>query len=310
MKKEKEELQDAQSALEEVLDQFGDGVEICGRVYRITTPTDSVGKPSREAVGKVDDIVDEDYIGRTFGSGSYLVKYSIKDSKQTVYKAVTMHIGREYDKFRQQPQAVQAEPAPTVHGLDLGGILGGLTVEKITVIGGLVKAVKDFLAPPPPAVDMTELLKVMIANNSHQSVSDAVIIKAMDGMQKQNTPPSIAQQVAEFKALKEAFTEDVVDSEEKGDTMNWILEKAFDVLPNLLQKKNNDYQAVGREVRDNPLVKSIINSDPDLTKKFFERAVENYGIDAANQLAAGFGYQVQQQPQQITESVENGENLG
>lgn len=310
MKKDKEEIQDTQSALEEVLKQFGDGVEICGRVYRRTTPVDSVGKPSQEAVGKVDEIVDEDYIGRTFGSGSYLVKYSISDAQQTVYKSVTMHIGKEYDKFRDKPQAGQAtqQTAQTVGGLDLGGILGGLTVEKIAVIGGIIKQVKDFLAPPQPQIDMTRLMEIMLTNNKQQSVSDAVIIKAMDGMQKQNTPPSIAQQVAEFKALKEAFADDIVDNEEKGDSMNFLLDKAFEYLPQLLQKKNNDYQAVGMEARENPLVKSIINSDPELTKKFFERAVESYGVDAANKLAAGFGYTVTQQPQNM--EVQNGEDNG
>lgn len=310
MKKDKEEIQDAQSALEEVLKQLGDGVEICGRIYRRTTPVDSVGKPSQEAVGKVDEIVDEDYIGRTFGSGSYLVKYAISDSTQTVYKSVTMHIGKEYDKFREQPQKVQNTQmqAPQLGGLDLGGILGGLTMEKLAVVGGIVKTIKEFLAPPPPSVDMTRLLEAMISNNKQQSVSDAVIIKAMDGMQKQNTPPSIAQQISEFKALKEAFADEVVDNEEKGDNMNFLLEKAFEYLPQLLQKRNNDYAAVGREVRENPLVKSIINSDQELTKKFFERAVETYGVEAANQLAAGFGYQVTQQQQNA--EVDNGENLG
>lgn len=157
---------------------------------------------------------------------------------------------------------------------------------------------------------MTKLLEVMLTNNRQQNVSDAVLVKALDGMQRNNTPPSITQQIAEFKALKDAFHDELDDdNEEKGDSMSWLLEKAFEYLPALLQQKNNDYRAVGREVRENPLVKSIINSDPELTKKFFERAVSTYGVEAANQLAAGFGYQVtQQQPQ--PQAAQNGENIG
>ena len=298
------------TAIDDILEQFDDDVEICGRIYRITTPIDSMGKPAREAVGKVDSVVDEDYIGRTFGSGSYHIKYSIKDSKRTEYKAVTMHIGKEYDKFRMPSQAapVQRPASAFGGGLDLGGILGSLTVEKLAVIGGLVKTVREIIAPPQPQVDMTKLLEIAISNRQ-QNVSDAVLVKCLDGMQKQNTPPSITQQITEFKALKDAFQGEFANDnndDEKGDTMNFLLEKAFEYLPALLQKKNNDYRAVGQEARENPLVNNLIKSDPDLTKKFFETAVEKYGVDAANQLAMGFGYQVtqQQQPQQ-PENIEN-----
>ena len=298
-----------ESELDELLNQFEDGVEICGRVYRITTPIDSIGKPSREAVGKVNEIVDEDYIGRTFGSGTYLVKYSLKDSSRTEYKSVTMHIGKEYDKFREpKPAAPSAPTAATVGGLDLGGILGTLTVEKLAVISGVIKTVKDIFAPHQPQFDITKMFELMMSNNK-PNVSDAVLVKCLDGMQRQNAAPSITQQITEFKALKDAFRDefDNDNDEEKGDTMNFLLEKGFELLPALLHNKNNDYQAVGREVRENPIVKSIINSDPELTKKFFEKAVKDYGVEAANQLAAGFGYQVTQKQPEV---VENGENIG
>lgn len=305
----KELVEDVQqeNEFDEILNQFDNDVELCGRVYRITTPIDSVGKPSREAVGKVYEIVDEDYIGKNFGSGTYLIKYSIKDSSRTEYKSLTMHIGKEYDKFR-TPKAPEAAPAPnTFGGLDLGGILGTLTVDKLAVISGVIKTVKDIFAPPQPQIDMTKMFELMMANKQ-QNVSDAVLVKCLDGIQKQNTPPSITQQITEFKALKDAFKDEFDNSEEeeKGDSMNFLLEKAFEYLPALLQKKNNDYKAVGREYRENPLVKSIINSDPDLTKKFFEKAVKDYGVDAANQLAAGFGYQVTQQTTAATDEQDIG----
>lgn len=305
----KELVEDVQqeNEFDEILNQFDNDVELCGRVYRITTPIDSVGKPSREAVGKVYEIVDEDYIGKNFGSGTYLIKYSIKDSSRTEYKSLTMHIGKEYDKFR-TPKAPETVPAPsTFGGLDLGGILGTLTVDKLAVISGVIKTVKDIFAPPQPQIDMTKMFELMMANKQ-QNVSDAVLVKCLDGIQKQNTPPSITQQITEFKALKDAFKDEFDNSEEeeKGNSMNFLLEKAFEYLPALLQKKNNDYQAVGREYRENPLVKSIINSDPDLTKKFFEKAVKDYGVDAANQLAAGFGYQVTQQTTAATDEQDIG----
>lgn len=301
---------EAEDEFESVVAEFGDGVEITGRVYRITSPSDSLGKPAFEAVGKVFEHVDDDFVGRNFGSGTYRVKYTIKNNTRSVQRNETFHIGKEYDKFcKAKAQAVDAAPVAKLGGLDLGGILGGITVEKLAIVGTVLGKIKEFLAPPQPQVDMTKLLEVMLTNNRQQNVSDAVLVKALDGMQRNNTPPSISQQIAEFKAMKEAFGELDEENEEKGDSMSFLLEKAFEYLPALLQQKNNDYRAVGREVRENPLVKSIINSDPELTKKFFERAVSTYGVEAANQLAAGFGYQVtQQQPQ--PQAATNGENIG
>lgn len=284
--------------LDKLLSELGDGVEIMGRVYRITSPVDAMGKPTTEAVGKIEEIVDEDFIGKTYGSGSYRIKYTLRQGKRTEYKTVTLHIGKEYDRFHQNrtPSALGTPTQSIGGGLDLGGILAGITTEKIAVFGAILEGVRKIFAPPQPQVDMTKLLEVMLTNNRQQSVSDAVLVKALDGMQRQNTPPTVAQQVAEYKALKDAFAEDFENSnEEKGDTMNFLLEKAFEYLPSLIQQKQNDFKAVGQSVKENPLVKSIINSNPELTKQFFKTAVEKYGVQAANELAAGFGYQVTQQ---------------
>jgi hypothetical protein len=71
----------------------------------------------------------------------------------------------------------------------------------------------------------------------------------------------------------------------------------------LLQKKNNDFRAVGAEVRENPLVNSIITSNPELTQKFFETARAQYGDEAVKQLARGFGYEatiVEAQKNEVT----------
>ena len=68
-----------------------------------------------------------------------------------------------------------------------------------------------------------------------------------------------------------------------------MLEKAFDYLPLLLQKNNNNYKAVGQEVKENPFVSNLIRNDPDLAQKFFERARVAYGDENAKALAAGFG---------------------
>ena len=88
--------------------------------------------------------------------------------------------------------------------------------------------------------------------------------------------------------------------------MSYLLEKGLELLPVLLQKKNNDFRAVGAEARDNPLIKSVISSNPELTQKFFEQARATYGDAAVQQLAAGFGLKATIIPAQTAEGVQNG----
>jgi len=191
----------------------------------------------------------------------------------------------------------------------LGGLLGSLTVEKIAAIGSAIKLVKDIFAPPPPPapVDITKLLEIIATNSNKQSVSDAIVIESMRAMKNTQPPQTLAQQIADFKALKETFKDEFTnDSTEGGDEMNFLLEKAIEYLPLLLQKKNNDFRAVGAEARENPLIKSIISSNPELTQKFFEQARATYGDAAVQQLAAGFGLKATIITAQTGEGVQNG----
>lgn len=294
MKKENKEITDVDSAVEE-LKGFAPDLEIYGRIYRITSPVDSVGRPSSEFVGKVTEFVDEDFVGRTFGPGSYKIHYRIKDSQNTDEKDVKFNIGKEYARKDEPAKSQPAAPTPVLGGLDIGGLLGGLTIEKITAIGAAVKMIKDFLAPPPPPVDLTKLLEIVAANNRPQSVSDAVIIQAMQSLQKQNAQPSILQQMRELKEIKETLKDDETagDSDGEGGQMNFLIEQAFKYLPALLTAKQNNFQAVGQQVRENPMIAGLIANNPDLAKQFIDRAAQTYGVENARKLAAGFGYEMQ-----------------
>jgi hypothetical protein len=127
----------------ELSDDFADlenQKEVYGRIYRIISPLESVGRPAREFVGKVEERVDEDYIGRIFGPGRYNIHYRVTRSDGSKFERdETFNIGQEYAK-KDAPQApVKQAPAATFGGLDVGALLGGLTVEKITAIGAAVK---------------------------------------------------------------------------------------------------------------------------------------------------------------------------
>lgn len=288
----------------ETIDEFADlenQKEIYGRVYRITSPVDSVGRPSSEFVGKVTERVFEDYIGPIFGPGRYKIHYRVTRSDGSKFERDEyFNIGKEFAK--KEPAAPVQAPAPS---LDIGGLLGGLTVEKITAIGAGLKLIKDFLAPPPPppAVDVAKLLEIFAANNRPQPVSDALLIQAMQSLQKTNTAPSLIQQMRELKEAKEILTDEIgADGNDgEGGQMSFIIEQGLKLLPSLLTATNNNFQAAGVQARENPMVAGLIRNNPDLAQEFIKRAALTYGRENAENLARGFGLQltpVQTQEQQ------------
>lgn len=292
----------------EVIDDFADlenQKEVYGRIYRIISPLESVGRPAREFVGKVEERVDEDYIGRIFGPGRYNIHYRVTRSDGSKFERdETFNIGQEYAKKDGPQQPVKQAAPATLGGLDLGAVLGGLTVEKITAIGAGLKLIKDFLAPPPPppAVDVAKLLEIFAANNRPQPVSDALLIQAMQSLQKTNTPTSLLQQMRELKEIKETLKDETADETDgEGGQMSILLEQAFKYLPSLLAANKQDFRATGAQARELPMVAGIIRNNPDLATEFMNRAAQQYGRENAQQLAAGFGLQltpIQQQEQQ------------
>jgi hypothetical protein len=303
-------VEDEKDFFAEVLATFDEenGVEFEGLIYRKTKPENCVGRMSFEAVAKVSEIVDEDWIGRHFGGGNYFIKWTFRQGNRKEVRQRNYSVGPEYDKFVKEPAPAVSGAVPGVSGLDLGGLLGSLTVDKIAAIGGAIKAFKELFAPPPPPQpDYTKLLEIVLANNQKSTPSDAIVTACLANLQKSQPTQSMAQQIADFKALKETFKDEFSsDSTEGGDEMNFLLEKAIEYLPLLLQKKNNDFRAVGAEARENPLIKSVISSNPELTQKFFEQARATYGDAAVQQLAAGFGLKATIIPAQTGEGVQNG----
>ena len=298
-----------QDFFDEVLESFDDenGVEIEGKIYRKTKPEDSIGRMSFEAIGKVNEIIDEDWLGRHYGGGNYFVKWTFRSGDRKEIRQKNYAVGAEYDKFVRQPAATSQTTQETPAGFNLNSFLGSLTVEKSAAIGGAVKMIRDFLAPPQPALNVEKLLEIMVANNQKSTPSDAIVTACLTSLQKPQQPAqSLAQQIADFKALKETFKDEFSSETDEGENnMSWILEQALKYLPIMLQKNNNNFEAVGVEARENPMIKGIINSNPELTQKFFETAREQYGDDAVRQLATGFGYSAQIVPQQQTEVNQN-----
>lgn len=315
---------DAKTDIDKVLDEFSElaengGVTINGRIYRVLLSNDNVRQPT-EFVGKVDRFVDEDFVGKNYGSGKYKIRYIIKaDGKETVEKNFIFTVGKEYDKFVQKPSNNETPRGPEVaantqtpRGGFLENLLNGLTPEKITAYSLAVKTLKEFFAPPPPppSPDWAQIIALLTSKNNEpkQALSDTIVLSAMETLKQQNRQPSILEQMRELKKIKEELgtaNNEESDEEEEGETMNILLKTALEYLPQLLQKNNNNFQAVGVQAAENPLVKNLVANDPELAQTFFEKAREKYGLENAQKLALGFGFNLQDAANATEETAED-----
>ena len=322
-----EEIAEEKNGLEQVLDEFddlveNDGVTVTGRIYRCLPPNEKGYAQPTELCGKVDHKVDEDFVGRNFGSGKYKVRYFIKDADgNKAEKNYIYSIGKEYDAFlkpSEPPRAPEgAQPQPARGGF-IEKILNELTPEKVTVCTLALEGLKKIFAPPPPPPqpDWAALLQILTATNkdTKPALSDTIVLAAMDSMKEKQKQPSFLEQYREMKELERELKDGASsegegdeDDEENGETMNALLKMAMAYLPQLLQKNNNNFQATGAEAAENAYIKNLVSSDPQLALTFFEKAKQKYGLENAQKLALGFGYNLQDAPQEKgAEGADNG----
>lgn len=292
------------------LRELGDksnGGETYGRVYRLTMPGVEGGRPAAEFIGVVDDVVDEEYIGRRFGGGDYKLRFRFVKKDKTVEKRdVIFHISRTYDKYAKpqepRPEATVAPQAPAT--LAAPGTTAGGVLEALKGFGSIKDAITSFslaitafreLFPRPKEPDYLGLFKIIAESNQKTSVSDAIVIKAMENMNAQTRPQSPLSQLRELGEMFEFFKDKITPenhNDNDGENMSTILKMAIDYLPLLLKQNNNNFTAAGQKARQFPMVENLIKTDPALAKQFIERARAIYGDANARALANGFGYQM------------------
>lgn len=293
------ETEEQQEFLEKFDEELNDAPEVEGKVYRIIQP-DGAGRETRECVGKVFELVDDDYLGRKFGGGLYVVRYKITLSSGKIERRDKRY--RISSTYNQKSESAQTNGDSFAM---LSGILGGLSVEKIAVFSAAVEAMKKIFAPPPPPpqIDVVKLLDVFTRNQQAAApspVSDQIALKALEQMNKPVKVPTFAEQMKQFKEMQEMFNQppQVVEGdeeegdegeEEEGDEMDFVIKQALKLFPALLEKNGGDYAKAGAAAAANPVVAGIINSDPELLEKFKAVAAEHYGAENAEALAKGFG---------------------
>ena len=255
---------------------------VLSRIYAITSK-------GREFVGKYEDIAEDDYLAEKYGPGRYTVFYIYRDKDgKRVQTSENFNISELYRGTRDN---VPANAARAPAGGFLGGFLENMTAEKVAGVVAARQGIKAIFAPPPPPVDMTELIKALAAPK--QNVGDAVLIKAME-MTRPAAPapvaaPSMLQQIKDIQAVKELLN-DSASSAGGNDTMSMIVEAGLKMLPDFIARYNGNYQQAGAAVRENPLISGFVEKDPELLAEFCAAVRDKYGAQAAKDLADGYGF--------------------
>lgn len=304
-KKPVDNIDDIDKTINEIyeLGEKSQAVTVRGRVYRLFASSEAVGgRPLAQFVGNVDELVDEDYIGKHFGGGKFKIRFSITDQKGVKEnRDVVYNIDETYNKYLETaPKPPAPAHMPSAPERSPGGFLDKIkdlfTPDSIAAFGLAIKTIRE-LFPKPQAPDYMRLFEIMAGNMNKQTMSDAVVIKAMDMQQQQQRAQSPLSQLKELREIKNFFKEETENqNENSGDDMSFYIKMALEYLQQLLMQNNNNFKAVGAKVRDNPLVTNLIKSDPELAQEFIQRARELYGVDNARALAAGFGYQMDIKP--------------
>lgn len=302
--------------LDELEELAGRGAEISGRIYKIENPQDPTSTQRRVFLCEVDTPVNEDYVAKRFGGGNYKLRYKARTNTGIIKREMTYRIDRSFnapETSQETHQAAQTQtPAPVQAQQQKGlleGLLNGLTAEKITAFGIAIKAIKELFTPAQaPAPDYMHLIEILAGNQQKQSVSDAILIKCMDSMEKQHQAPTILQQIKDLQAVKDAIKDETENQDNSGDDMNVYIKAALDTfLPMLLKQNKNNYQAVGAQAAQIPMVQNLIKNDPKLATQFINAAKDKFGVAAAQDLAKGFGYIPQYVPPQAATAMPQAE---
>lgn len=275
------------------------GADCISRIYK--EDYRQQGRGPREFLERVDNFVDEEYIAENYGGGRYVIRYEWKENGQRKKTTIPFIISGDYRAKNAAPVPVQGTPKTDA----LGAFLGNLTAEKIGGIMAAIQGIKAIFAPPPPPVDMTELIKALAA--PRQNIGDAVLIKALEGVNRPAPAPapSLLEQIKQINEVKDILGAE--NSAGGNDTMDKFINMGLSMLPALLQRNGGNYQAAGAAVKENPFINSLIEKDPELLSRFCAATENKYGEQAARDLAAGFGYTYEHTAQEAetTPQIEN-----
>lgn len=259
------------------------GTHMKARIYRVEKPSNK-----KVYVGNYEGgFVYEEHVAENYGGGSFWIFYTWTNPKtgKMERSSSSMIIADDIARPREITPAAPSSP--------INNFFSNINADKVAVMVAMVEGIKKIFSPQ---IDFTKMFEIMATPRS-PSVSDAVMVKMLEGIQQNNAPTgraSISEQLQDLRNLKELAGEIVTpksDNENGGDTtMDMIVKMGLPMLANLVKANGGNMKAAGESVRGNAVVDGLIAGNPAVAQKFFESVAEQYGDDKAKQLAEGYGY--------------------
>lgn len=278
--------------------------DLIGYVYR-----EKADGESRKTAGKIRKVLDDYEFGVRFGPGDFFVVYNFhladgfEDSTSIrystgpefadLYKSHCLENGLPYVDYTGAQNARQG-----------GGVLDLLDRGRVEALAGLAGLAKQVFNPGNQgeqlAAQNLKLMELLAARSNAGGLSDQIVIESIKSMRSAAAPAALPAPASPRETLREQidFLKDLAEvrdlaspKQEKEDAgpMQFFVEKALELLPDILQKYNgNETKAAQALKQQNIFVRSMMKK-PDVQKTFYRAAVENYGPESAARWARGFG---------------------
>lgn len=274
--------------------------DVVGYVYREKS-LDS----SRTGSGRIRKVLDDHDFGIRFGPGDFFVTYKFHKNDNSIEStSIRYSNGMEYAVLHRQYCNENRIPfydhAGAFQQQNGGGIMDLLDRNRIEALAGLAGLAKQVFAPPPNNADATNLkLMELLAARSNNGLSDQIVIESIKSMRPQAAaalpPPSpresLRDQMDLFRELAEVreLVQPKDKEEKETGPMSFLIEKALEILPDILAKHNGNETAAAQALKQQNIFVRTMLKKPSVQKEFYAAAVENYGPESAARWARGFG---------------------
>ncbi len=286
--------------------------DVKGYVYR-----ENVGG-ERTALPPVTDFMEDDSLGRLYGSGKYLVNYRFIDPlTNDESKSVSFHysIGAEYNQLHRDYCAQTGTPcyldSRTMipgQGLPSEGFLSSiLNEDKIKGLAALVAVLKTVMGNNGSS-DLKDILsenykllgiaigggKAQQKDNITERLLEASLAKVL---KPENPRAQIREQLDFMKEMQEltrpavfsGAQESTDEQEKESSPMDKVIGLAMEHLPAFLERFGNDERKAAQQVKKEYPAANLMLMSAKTRQSFYNALVAEHGQESADRWAQGFG---------------------
>lgn len=263
---------------------------------------------SRTTAGRIRAVLDDYEFGIRFGPGKFFVVYNFTDQEgRESSTSIHYSTGPEFLEPYRQYCAENSLPfvdRTTAQKPSGGGVLDLLDRGRVEALAGLAGLAKQVFNPGGGQEQLfaqnARLMEMLATRSNNPGLSDQIVIESIKSMRQPASaqaaalpPPSPREMMREqldfLRDLQEVREVTQPKDEKEAGPMQFLIEKALEILPSILEKHNGNETAAAQALKQqNFFVRSMLQK-PDVQKSFYRAAVENYGPESAARWARGFG---------------------